>query len=141
MYCSCICGTDKNKRVNDFSCLFMKNKMCKIRLIFVAEINQTQKAYMYISMLKTWFDAQTYCRTHHTDLTLIENAIENAEVYSLIPAQTNVWIGLYREPWTWSDQTRTSFTNWITGLPDNMKGIQHCATESEKHMNFKPFFS
>uniref|UniRef100_A0A673B882 C-type lectin domain-containing protein n=1 Tax=Sphaeramia orbicularis TaxID=375764 RepID=A0A673B882_9TELE len=80
--------------------------------IMFQKINETQKTYMYIDTERSWFKARTYCRTHHTDLAMIENSTENTEVYFTKPTSASAWIGLYREPWTWSDQTRISFTNW-----------------------------
>ncbi|XP_030014224.1 macrophage mannose receptor 1-like [Sphaeramia orbicularis] len=111
----------------DQPCHLLKPYVC------YSEINETQKTYMYIDTERSWFKARTYCRTHHTDLAMIENSTENTEVYFTKPTSASAWIGLYREPWTWSDQTRISFTNWKSTAPDNYYS-QHCAAESNLHI-------
>uniref|UniRef100_A0A3B4ZVH9 C-type lectin domain-containing protein n=1 Tax=Stegastes partitus TaxID=144197 RepID=A0A3B4ZVH9_9TELE len=53
-----------------------------------------QKIYTLIQNSMNWKDAQAYCRTHHTDLAMIENDQENGQVMSLLP-NSKRWIGLY----------------------------------------------
>ncbi|XP_023249200.1 macrophage mannose receptor 1-like [Seriola lalandi dorsalis] len=91
-----------------------------------------KRTYTAINNPLTWKDAQTYCRTYHTDLAMIENAQESTEVTSVMSTQY-VWIGLYREPWKWSDNSRSSFTNWQTGQPNNYGG-QNCVVENLDHV-------
>uniref|UniRef100_A0A672HWD3 C-type lectin domain-containing protein n=1 Tax=Salarias fasciatus TaxID=181472 RepID=A0A672HWD3_SALFA len=81
---------------------------------------------------KKWKDAQSYCRINYTDLAMIENDQENQKVLSLITGH-EVWIGLYREPWMWSDGSNSSFQNWRTGEPDNEGYSQSCAAEYPDH--------
>uniref|UniRef100_A0A3P9P699 C-type lectin domain-containing protein n=1 Tax=Poecilia reticulata TaxID=8081 RepID=A0A3P9P699_POERE len=50
---------------------------------------------------KTWAKAQTYCRTHHTDLITIRK--ETAD----LPSNYHGWIGLHRE-WTVHEEWRWS---------------------------------
>lgn len=81
----------------------------------------------------TWRDGQTYCRRYHTDLAIIENAQENAETVSVSAMlSSNVWIGLYRVSWRWSDKSSSSFRNWISGQPNNYGNHQHCAAENAR---------
>uniref|UniRef100_A0A3B4UBM4 C-type lectin domain-containing protein n=1 Tax=Seriola dumerili TaxID=41447 RepID=A0A3B4UBM4_SERDU len=110
----------------------------KILLIFlyfssIVDTNPPGKrTYTAINNPLTWKDAQTYCRTYHTDLAMIDNAEENADVMSLMSTQY-VWIGLYREPWRWSDNSSSSFTNWQSGQPNNYDS-DYCAAESLGHV-------
>ncbi|XP_058503804.1 macrophage mannose receptor 1-like [Solea solea] len=92
--------------------------------------NQSEKVYHFILTVKSWNSAQEYCRQHYTDLAMIENAEENALVFSKTgnPNQTS-WIGLYRVPWAWSDGSHSSFKNWRGIQPDNLAGNQHCVVE------------
>ncbi|XP_071340275.1 macrophage mannose receptor 1-like [Trachinotus anak] len=90
-----------------------------------------QRTYTVKNDPQTWNDAQTYCRTYHTDLAVIGNAQENAEVMSMMSTQF-VWIGLYRVPWRWSDKSSSSFRNWLRGEP-NQPGREYCAVENPGH--------
>lgn len=64
---------------------------------------------------------------------MIESSAENAEVYSVKPALAQVWIGLYRVPWTWSDNSEYSFKNWLPLQPDNFLFNQFCVVENALH--------
>ncbi|XP_068562992.1 uncharacterized protein [Cebidichthys violaceus] len=72
---------------------------------------------------------QTYCRTHHTELAMIENDEENSRLTSVIPPYY-VWTGLYRVLWRWSDKSSSSFRNWQSG---KMDGNNYCAAENSQH--------
>ncbi|KAM4521373.1 putative C-type lectin domain family 20 member A [Odontesthes bonariensis] len=94
---------------------------------------QNKKNYVYISQGETWKSAQEYCRKHYTDLAMIENEEENAEANRTKPSGTTPWIGLYRVPWTWSDKSKSSFTNWDPNDKSNTGGNQHCVLEYNSH--------
>ncbi|XP_071326283.1 C-type mannose receptor 2-like [Trachinotus anak] len=104
-----------------------------------------QRTYTLVTNQLSWKDAQTYCRTNHTDLATIETAQENTEVMSVKSTHT-AWIGLYRVPWRWSDKSSSSFRNWQSGQPDNYDGTEHCVAENADHTwadmncNSKHFF-
>ncbi|XP_036067204.1 lithostathine-1-beta-like [Oryzias melastigma] len=49
------------------------------------------------------------------------------------PNSSIVWIGLYREPWTWSDGSLSSFRNWLPSGLNNNKNNEHCALENPQH--------
>ncbi|XP_071327049.1 C-type mannose receptor 2-like [Trachinotus anak] len=123
------------------------DEICSRKLSFVCH-NETnppgQKTYISITDKQSWKDAQTYCRTYHTDLATIETAQENTEVMSVMSVAI-AWIGLYRVPWRWSDKSSSSFRNWYRGQPNNYGG-QYCAAEESQHAwgdancNSKSFF-
>uniref|UniRef100_A0A3Q2TZG1 C-type lectin domain-containing protein n=1 Tax=Fundulus heteroclitus TaxID=8078 RepID=A0A3Q2TZG1_FUNHE len=103
-----------------------------VQIVFFAVTDQNVKQYVFISTLKTWGSAQSYCRTHYTDLATIDSEEENLEVIKIIPNDSNAWIGLYRVPWLWSDKTQNSFRN--QGSADLNSGNQHCVHETPSHV-------
>ncbi|KAK6466126.1 snaclec coagulation factor IX/factor X-binding protein subunit B3-like [Huso huso] len=82
--------------------------------------------YTLIEELKTWTEAQQYCREHHTDLVSIKNASENADLVKKAQGKP-FWIGLFNNPWKWSHQgDNYTFHNWNTGEPNNAGGNENC---------------
>ncbi|XP_053533565.1 putative C-type lectin domain family 20 member A [Ictalurus punctatus] len=79
------------------------------------------------SPLLTWPQAQTYCRTHHTDLASSLNNSDNNMLLQVKNIQGDSWIGLYRDTWKWSDGTNASNIPWAPGQPDNYGGRENCA--------------
>jgi len=84
---------------------------------------------VFVEQTKTWTEAQSYCREHHTDIVIIRNEIENYRVQSLISYYYPVWIGLYRTR-SWSDQSNSLFSNWKPGQPDNAGKSEYCTAVS-----------
>ncbi|CAL8358963.1 unnamed protein product [Arctogadus glacialis] len=84
------------------------------------------KTYHLIEQTLSWESAKSYCRTHYTDLAMIENEDENRQVLSIIT--TYAWIGYYRVPWMFSDGINCSFRHWWRFEPNNLYNDQLCAT-------------
>ncbi|XP_020566134.1 L-selectin-like [Oryzias latipes] len=82
----------------------------------------------------SWSSAQQYCRKNYKDLAMIENQEENTEAQNTKPSNYKVWIGLYQEPWTWSDGSKSSFRNWDPSSLNNYGGNQHCGTENSENV-------
>ncbi|XP_066580864.1 C-type mannose receptor 2-like [Amia ocellicauda] len=101
---------------------------CKVYhpiLCFNESSNATQR-YVLIDQVKNWTEAQRFCRENYTDLVSVRSQSENEEVKKAAKGQC-VWIGLFRDPWKWSDQSSSSFRHWDTDEP-NGAGIQQiCA--------------
>uniref|UniRef100_A0A8D0AG63 C-type lectin domain-containing protein n=1 Tax=Sander lucioperca TaxID=283035 RepID=A0A8D0AG63_SANLU len=74
--------------------------------------------FVFVNIAMSWFDAQTYCREHHTDLASVRNAADNQKVLGAIPYLGIVWIGLFRDTWKWSDGSNSSFRFWQNGQTD-----------------------
>uniref|UniRef100_A0A3P9M6X5 C-type lectin domain-containing protein n=1 Tax=Oryzias latipes TaxID=8090 RepID=A0A3P9M6X5_ORYLA len=125
-----------------------KNRICLIELVqsvlyqlrvfqqaaCTGTANQNKKNYVFINQAMSWSSAQQYCRENYKDLAMIENQEENTDAQNTKLSNYRVWIGLYREPWTWSDGSKSSFRNWLpnTGL-NNINENQHCITENPQH--------
>ena len=114
--------------------------------VFTETSNITER-YTLIEELKTWTEAQQYCREHHTDLVSIKSASENEDLVKKAQGKP-FWIGLFNEPWKWSHQgDNYTFHYWNTGQPDNAGGNDKCVrmfksgTWGDKDCNvLYPFF-
>lgn len=58
-----------------------------------------------------WTYSRDYCRTHHTDMASVRNNTENQRIQE-VTGGLQVWIGLFRDPWEWSDKTYSSLRYW-----------------------------
>ncbi|XP_029615646.1 macrophage mannose receptor 1-like [Salmo trutta] len=93
----------------------------------------TNLTYVLIQENKTWIDAQSYCRQHHTDLVSVRNQTENTEIDQKISLRgLPVWIGLFLDSWIWSDQSDSSFRNWWPGHPSTDQSCNCTLMFSEK---------
>uniref|UniRef100_A0A3B4UCY5 C-type lectin domain-containing protein n=1 Tax=Seriola dumerili TaxID=41447 RepID=A0A3B4UCY5_SERDU len=121
--------SDQPNDIGNQACLYIYidgrwlDDPCQSKLSFVCFNTNPpgKRTYTAINNPLTWKDAQTYCRTYHTDLAMIENAQESRNVTSVMSEHYS-WIGLYREPWKWSNNSRSSFRNWRSGEPNNYGG-------------------
>ncbi|XP_030639129.1 secretory phospholipase A2 receptor-like [Chanos chanos] len=84
-------------------------------------------SYQLIEENRSWRAAQDYCRSLHTDLVSVRNQTENQEIREAAQSQ-QVWIGLFKDPWVWSDDSNSSYRFWHT---DNLVLIRENLTWSE----------
>ncbi|XP_028327161.1 macrophage mannose receptor 1-like [Gouania willdenowi] len=90
-----------------------------------------QKIYTLKMTKSSWEDAQSYCRANHKDLAMVENAQEQSDM--IVGVVDFTWFGLYRQPWSWSDGSSSSFKNWNTNQPDEYLTDGHCVFETQEH--------
>lgn len=97
----------------------------------------SQTKFYFVHEHMNWFEAQTYCRQHYTDLATIDDQTDHEELLNIVLANFGVkwiWTGLYRTdaaaPWTWSDQSESTFRSWGIGQPNNNGGSQFCVAMS-----------
>lgn len=114
-------------------CVFMRRSgkwndaPCNIQQLFICYgIKNSKESFHFIKETKTWREAQSYCREYYTDLANVRNQTQNHEVMTEAAAN-EVWIGLFRDSWKWSDGSNSSFTYWIKEKPNNFEGNQDCA--------------
>ncbi|XP_058871701.1 macrophage mannose receptor 1-like [Acipenser ruthenus] len=106
---------------------------CHLQEAFMCykETSNITERYTLIEELKTWTEAQQYCREHHTDLVSIKNASENEDLVKKAQGKP-FWIGLFNEPWKWSHQgDNYTFHTWNYGEPNNRGGDQNCVMMSK----------
>ncbi|CAK6981895.1 macrophage mannose receptor 1-like [Scomber scombrus] len=89
--------------------------------------------FILITVPMTWTKAQIHCRADHTDLATVRNEAENQKVKDLLKKadEQHVWIGLFRDSWKWSDESKSSFRYWKSGEPDN--GNEACVAMNFDH--------
>uniref|UniRef100_A0A8C1Y932 C-type lectin domain-containing protein n=1 Tax=Cyprinus carpio TaxID=7962 RepID=A0A8C1Y932_CYPCA len=91
-----------------------------------------QDKFKYIDMVMNWTDAQIYCRTHYADLATITDYTENTFLANMaINLGADIWIGLHKIPWQWSDESSVSWSSvkWEPGQP-NVNGNEDCVKAS-----------
>ncbi|XP_066573941.1 macrophage mannose receptor 1-like [Amia ocellicauda] len=100
---------------------------CDAKLYFMCytETSNLTQLYTLINEARTWAEARTYCREHHTDLVTVHNQSVNQAVTQRTVI-TFFWIGLFNEPWKWSDGSNSMFRKWKIHQPDNLNGQEAC---------------
>uniref|UniRef100_A0A3Q3LA10 C-type lectin domain-containing protein n=1 Tax=Mastacembelus armatus TaxID=205130 RepID=A0A3Q3LA10_9TELE len=104
------------------------------------------RQYYYVNLLKTWADAQSYCRQNSTELASITTEEEWESVKQIMgsPGKTNAWIGLYDDirEWRWSlDNTylyengNTTLEGWITYKFDSYESEELCVELHDYKLN------
>lgn len=78
----------------------------------------------FVTGTKTWRGAQIHCRNLLSDLVSIHSAKENEAAMKASAFQT-VWIGLFKDPWKWTDGSSSSFRYWKPNQPNYLQG-QDC---------------
>uniref|UniRef100_A0A3Q3XR62 C-type lectin domain-containing protein n=1 Tax=Mola mola TaxID=94237 RepID=A0A3Q3XR62_MOLML len=102
-------------------------------LLVVMEGWGITREYHYLEKLKTWAEAQSYCRETFTDLATVDNRDENNKLLSVLPGHGNfAWIGLHEDltKWKWalgnSEFNNIHYSNWKANYPNNKMLKQIC---------------
>uniref|UniRef100_A0A672P8B4 C-type lectin domain-containing protein n=1 Tax=Sinocyclocheilus grahami TaxID=75366 RepID=A0A672P8B4_SINGR len=85
--------------------------------------------YYFVSELKTFAEAQLYCRATYTDLATIENTDDLDTLQTDQVTYTGAWIGLMYPLtiWRWSyNEESLVFESWADGQPNNYGLGEEC---------------
>ncbi|XP_062255019.1 secretory phospholipase A2 receptor-like [Platichthys flesus] len=99
------CGSQKYGKLYRMHCNTLLYAVC-----FDGE-KPVGEQHVLSTMKMTWTVARDYCRRQHTDLASVRNGEESQRIQELVAGLT-VWIGLFRDPWVWSDKTYSSLRFW-----------------------------
>uniref|UniRef100_A0A3Q3VXW4 C-type lectin domain-containing protein n=1 Tax=Mola mola TaxID=94237 RepID=A0A3Q3VXW4_MOLML len=75
---------------------------------------------VFVAETKSWRDAQDHCRDILSDLVGIHSEEKNEAVLN-VSGSRSVWIGLFRDPWKWSDGSASSFRYWKPRQPNHLR--------------------
>ncbi|XP_051988545.1 secretory phospholipase A2 receptor-like isoform X2 [Xyrauchen texanus] len=136
----------RNSQSNDDGdCVSMNNggwykSQCSDKTSFIC-YNDSSEEYIFNSTDMNWRDAHSFCREKHTDLASVRNQKENQTIQQIIKNQKgsdkNVWIGLFRDSWEWSDHSESSFRFWAPQEPNNKGNSENCTAISLKEQRGK----
>lgn len=86
--------------------------LCVFYSAYVSSIagRNVTESYIWVNQLKSWLEAEHYCRQHFKDLASVRNQADNKKILNLTGG-SDAWIGLYRTR-LWSDQHGTTYENW-----------------------------
>ncbi|XP_038154342.1 C-type mannose receptor 2-like [Cyprinodon tularosa] len=85
-----------------------------------SDVQGRNASFIFIDQNKKWADAQSFCREHHTDLASVRSTSELEQIKELLQSEgeNQVWIGLYRNSWTWVDGSSFSYDHWASSEPN-----------------------
>uniref|UniRef100_A0A673LXN0 C-type lectin domain-containing protein n=1 Tax=Sinocyclocheilus rhinocerous TaxID=307959 RepID=A0A673LXN0_9TELE len=90
--------------------------------------------YILYKQIKTWENAQSYCRTHHYDLATVQTDEDWTSLKEAADEQqfsSFAWIGLFNDinGWRWSyNEESLVFKSWGLVQPDNYGAGEECVT-------------
>ncbi|XP_008429139.1 macrophage mannose receptor 1-like [Poecilia reticulata] len=113
------CATFSNGNLSTLSCLENRHSVCYDRT------KQGAAQYIFNPNLMKWTAARDFCRKNYTDLVSLRNDAEYKTVQEVANG-TAVFVGLFRDPYDWSDLTDSSLRYWRESQLVNTEFHQNC---------------
>ncbi|XP_029945029.1 macrophage mannose receptor 1-like [Salarias fasciatus] len=92
--------------------------------------------YVYNKSYYTWQEAQTYCRSFHTDLAIL---LELSDGDKMVMEQYDAWTGLHRggegtqaDDWKWSTGSKLLYSEWALDEPNSTDRCAYVHYDSRK---------
>ncbi|KAM8900599.1 C-type mannose receptor 2-like [Spinachia spinachia] len=111
--------------------LWRDNSCALVNLSFVCFSTEGETdTYTLVDEGLSWVEARGYCGQHYMDLASVRSLADSQDIQQMMqdPLVPEVWIGLYRDSWTWSGGINSSFSSWSAGQPDNAVDPQACVS-------------
>ncbi|XP_040038402.2 C-type mannose receptor 2-like [Gasterosteus aculeatus] len=121
-------GSDKHCVSMTAGGLWRDNSCTLVNLPFVCFNASSVDPYTLVFEGMSWVEAQKFCRLHETDLASVRSLKESEEIQNILKENMEVWIGLHRDSWNWSDDTNFSFSSWSDEQPDNDVNPEACVS-------------
>uniref|UniRef100_A0A672KRE0 C-type lectin domain-containing protein n=1 Tax=Sinocyclocheilus grahami TaxID=75366 RepID=A0A672KRE0_SINGR len=105
-------------------CNFYTLKSVK-QVIFLFSSAGAPRQYHFVNQMKSWTEAQSYCREKYTDLVTINDIQEQNDIEQAIKSSSDrVWIGLKStNSWIWS--LNCVYMDCKRGIVNEHKGQWH----------------
>ncbi|XP_015229290.1 PREDICTED: macrophage mannose receptor 1-like [Cyprinodon variegatus] len=99
------CAVLLNGALHTYDCTSNRLSVCFDRR------KQGAAQYVLIPEQMTWTASRDFCRKNYTDLVSLRNDTEYQTVQNVANGKI-VFVGLFRDPWQWSDLTDSSMRYW-----------------------------
>lgn len=90
----------------------------------------------------SWNAAKSACEALGAKLVVLNSQAENQAIGEKITRGQGTYIGLHRNPrdrsrWLWVDRSRSTFTHWDSGEPNDVGGREDCVHMRSKSQGYK----
>lgn len=124
-----VCGGESHDDIRYAQYMAVYHHLQLNSLLIILLAGNDTHGLMFFADKKSWRRAQDQCRALSSELVSIQGAEENSAVHSG-HTHESVWIGLFKDPWRWSDGSNSSYRFWRPSQPNNKD--QNCVAVIRK---------